>query len=153
MIDCVHLSCLYIWYDRHLIHVRHGRHLIVHMTWLYIWSVSDCPIHLYFVCYSVLFQYIFSLSAHILYARAPSPLFFHIHWELWLPRFTYPGFCMLSYWSGIWRGSQTSWETGVLLLDHPFSLFSYFSLFLLLSWLCALSSVLVLSFYSSAIIV
>ena len=46
------------------------------------------------------------------------------------------------YWSYIWRRSQTSWGAGVLLLNHPFSIFSCFSLFLLLSWFYALDSCL-----------
>jgi len=54
-------------------------------------------------------------------------------------------FVVIYYWSGIWRGSQTSLGTGVLLLDHPFSVFSYSSLFWLLLWFYALDSCL---FYS-----
>ena len=114
-------------------------HLILLLTAL-------ITVHLCFVCYFILFQYIFSSYAHTLYARAPSLLFLHIHWEFWLSRFAYPSLYMLSYWSDIWRGSQTSWRAGVLLLDHLFSVFSVSSLFLSLTLCIGLSTCLILLF-------
>jgi len=92
-----------------------------------------------------------SLYAHTLYALAPSPLFLHTHWEFWLFEFAHSSLCMLPYGSGTWRGSHALRRAGVPLLDCPFSVFSFFSLFLLLPWFCALNSVLVRLLYSSVI--
>jgi len=77
--------------------------LIIHLILL---LTAFITVHLYFVCYfSHIPVYIIIICSHII-CRC-TPLFLHTHWEFWLPGFAHPGLCMLSYWSGNWRGSPT----------------------------------------------
>jgi len=95
----------------------------------------------------------FHISSFVcsLYARASFPLFLYTHWGFWLSGFAHPGLCMLSYWSVIWRGSQTSWGARVFLLDRPFLVYYLLSYSYYFHDSVHLHSVLVLFLYSYAI--
>jgi len=87
------LKLIYTLYDRHLTHVCDVGHPVID-TWPDYTSDSttDCPYYYLFIfctLFSVLFHYRLSLHAHMLYARAPSPLFLQIHLEFWLHGFAY----------------------------------------------------------------
>ena len=157
MTDCVHLSCLYIWYDRHLIHVCHDRHTIVHMTWLYIW----------FCCWLTLLLFIDVMHtvSYLLYFYSLIIICSHVICTCTFPFILTHSLGVLTFWICTSRFLHVillirylERITGILRSQSSLTRLSFFgisvsSLFLSLSWLCALDSVLVLSFYSYPIIV
>ena len=67
MTDCVHLSCLYIWYDRHLIHIWYDRYLTRDCItgWLILFKLfvtcylSTCNILIDILVYSIVSTLLF----------------------------------------------------------------------------------------------
>jgi len=131
------LTCDHLWYrfhDRQILCTCHDGHLIALTTWLYM-SLLFIDV-MYTISYMLYFYNIIIICSHVI-CTCTFSLILHTHWEFWLPEFTHSDLCMLTYWScmltcwsDIWRGPHALRGAGVLLLDRPFSVYSYFLLFM-----------------------
>jgi len=136
------LSILYCNWRVILIVKWYYRHLILVLTAFII-------VHLYFACYfSLISVYIFIVCLHVICTALSS----YTHWEflaLWICTFRFMYVILLTR---CFEEVHTHEEVpGVFLLDHPFLVYYWFSLFLLFSWFFVLDSIFFLFFYSSVI--
>jgi len=128
MTDCVHLSCLYIWYNRHMVHTCYDRHLTPDCIseWLILFKLfitcypSTCNMPIDILVYSIIYTLLFCwyyfptsifvysciiICSHVICTCTILSFFLHTHWEFWHPGFAHLGLCIVILLIKYLRGS------------------------------------------------